>query len=85
MSILEVDMGSANCCLNKVTVEVQESPVFNTIYKRDVYGVCEGLAEVAQFNSSTSSGLLVPPIPSSGKPQSYNIIHTHNHAYQKDD
>ena len=44
-------------------------------YKRDVYGVCERLAEGAQFNSSTSLGLLVPPIPSSGKHQSY-ITHT---------
>ena len=51
---------------------------FQCIYKRDVYGVGEGLVEVAQFNSSTSSGLLVPPIPSSGKHQSY-MIHTQSH------
>ena len=50
----------------------------------DVYGVCERLAEGAQFNGPTSLGLLVLPIPSSGKHQS-NITHTHNHAYHYDD
>ena len=50
-------------------------PGFSAIYKHDIYGVCEGLAEGVQFNGSTSLGLLVLQIPSSGKHQS-NITHT---------